>query len=602
MLRSQPCITLKTFCVVLVMAVTSAVWGATEPAHEAEAPQPPKPHVQLSVPEKKWLTTELYTNTPGNYEVLIWGHGEVARAMPEKFDAEEEVREVAKHHIDWYTVGTPKDDAVAKYRKRFETFGIREAIGFPRADTVEQTLKDGAIPSNPSEVKQGKKPKVAPIDPHYIAASLQVVKEQFGKQQNLDWVRAVHFQDEPSGEIPSYDLARESGMPLIPEWDKKVREEFGAGKWGLPITNWDKTVPQTRLAYQKFWAHEFNNYQRTMAQAIRATQPKLTIWSANFWFNIGADLLFDYGELGEFVDGVVVDSYATQQEIGFPGRGRWNAGFVTKIVGDLSHKPVYNHIQVLEYHGATPTPEDIREYASQVLRAGGQGVIYYAIDMPQYKYIRYTDPVRWATMMGIADQLHTLPRLKLPARATTGVWVSQETLATAGPRVRDNDPYIAYVLLGETIGAPFRYVSDWGVERKGASEFADLKILYIANAKYVPTGVRDQLTRWVKDGGVLVLTGADSFTQQIDGTTFASWKEALGVSGTPTSHEDSEEWALGKGLVVLLKESPWKMGIWDDAQRVSRVRDLQSRFGGGVDEPIWRFRLPEVAALPVKAP
>jgi hypothetical protein len=50
---------------------------------------------------------------------------------------------------------------------------------------------------------------------------------------------------------------------------------------------------------------------------------------------------------------------------------------------------------------------------------------------------------------------------------------------------------------------------------------------------------------------------------------------------------------------MVLKESPWKMGVWDDAQRVSEFRDLQTRYGGGMDEPIWRFRLPAVTTIPV---
>src|SRR5262249_1735846 len=155
-----------------------------------------------------------------------------------------------------------------------------------------------------------------------------------------------------------------------------------------------------------------------------------------------------------------------------------------------------------------------------------------------------------------------------------GVWISQETLATTGPRVRDNDPYIAYVLFGEAIGAPFRYISDWGVERKGASEFGDVKILYVANARFIPKGVRDRLSDWVKKGGALVITKDDSFTQQIDGTTFNSWREALGVTGTVTTNDQYTAWSLGKGQVLALKENIWKMGIWDDTQRVAQVRDL----------------------------
>jgi hypothetical protein len=513
--------------------------------------------------------------------------------MPEKFDVEAEVGELTKHHIDWYNVGVPKEtNAFEKFRQRFEATGMRVGLGFPRSNTVEEALKDGALPSNPSEVKQGKKPKVAWIDPHYVAASMRVIDEQFGKGVDLDWVRAIHFQDEPSGEIPYYDISPQSGMPLLKEWDKEVRASYGLGKWGLPVSNWDTNVPESRLAYQRFWSTEFNNYQRTMADALRARHPNLTIWSANFWFNKWADLLFDYGEMGGFLDAIVTDSYVTQQENDVPGRGRWNSGFVTKIIGDLAHKPVYNHIQVILYHDATPTPEDIREYASQVLRAGGQGIVYYAVDVPKYKYVRYTDPARWSAMMEIADQVHVLPRLKRPAHDTTGIWVSQETLATTGPRVKDNDPYIAYVLFGETIGAPFRYISDWGVERKGSPEFGDLKIIYAANARFVPRGVREPLSRWVRNGGVLVLTAADSFTRQIDGTSFASWKEALGVSGKPKAHEHFEEWPFGEGRVLLLNDSFWKMGVWDDASQVGRIRDLQTRYGGGMDEPIWRFRLP----------
>lgn len=571
-----------------------AASGATEPAYERETPHPPISHVQLSVPEKTWLNKELYTTEPGHYEVLIWDHAENPRAMPKGFNVEEEVRELVRHHIDWYNVGTPrKPEEIAKLRRWFETTGMRVGLGFPRTDTVQQALKDGALPANPSEVTQGKKPKVAWIDPHYMAASLRVIEEEYGKKENFNWVRAIHFQDEPSGEIPYYDISLQSGMYLRKDWDKEVRASFGLGKWGLPASNWDTNSPESRLAYQRFWSKEFNNYQRTMADALRARHPELTVWSANFWFNKWSDLLFDYSEMGGFLDAIVTDSYVTQQELDAPGRGRWNAGFVTKIVGDLAQKPVYDHIQVIEYHGATPSSEDIREYASQVLRAGGQGIVYYAVDMPQYRYVRYSDPVRWAAMMDVADQIHVLPKLKIPARDTTGIWVSQETLATTGPRVKDNDPYAAYVLFGETIGAPFRYLSDWGVERKGSPEFDDLRIIYVAtNARFVPRGVREPLGRWIRGGGVLVLVAPDSFTRQIGGTTFASWKEALGVSGKPKVHEHFKEWPFGEGRVLLLKDNFWKLGVWDDASQVAQLRELQAEYGGGMDEPIWRFRLP----------
>ncbi len=63
-------------CLALWLWTGTAILGATEPAYEHETPQPAKSHVQLSVPEKKWLGEELYTTGTGHYEVLIWGHAE----------------------------------------------------------------------------------------------------------------------------------------------------------------------------------------------------------------------------------------------------------------------------------------------------------------------------------------------------------------------------------------------------------------------------------------------------------------------------------------------------------------------------------------------
>jgi hypothetical protein len=45
---------------------------------------------------------------------------------------------------------------------------------------------------------------------------------------------------------------------------------------------------------------------------------------------------------------------------------------------------------------------------------------------------------------------------------------------------------------------------------------------------------------------------------------------------------------------LLLKNNFWKMGVWDDAAQVAQVRELQAQYGGGMDEPIWRFRLPSL--------
>ena len=133
-----------------------------------------------------------------------------------------------------------------------------------------------------------------------------------------------------------------------------------------------------------------------------------------------------------------------------------------------------------------PVPEDIREYASQVLRAGGQGVIYYAIDMPQYKYIRYTDPVRWATMMEIADQLHTLPRLS--CRATPRrVFGSARRLSPRPGLASGTMIPTSRMSFSEKPSAHLSVTyRTGGWNAKVRSEFGDVKILYVANAKYVP--------------------------------------------------------------------------------------------------------------------
>jgi hypothetical protein len=86
--------------VLLSFLLAGLATAAAEPVHEQETAAPAKPRIRLSVPEKKWLGEELCTSAPGHYSVLIWGHAEVPKAMPENFDVEEEVRHLAQHHLD----------------------------------------------------------------------------------------------------------------------------------------------------------------------------------------------------------------------------------------------------------------------------------------------------------------------------------------------------------------------------------------------------------------------------------------------------------------------------------------------------------------------
>lgn len=585
----------------IVFTLASFSADAQEPFYESEGAARSKAGPELSVPQKAWLNRELFLNEKGNYSALIWGHAAVARAMPEKFNLNDEVQELAANRLDWYscfTPGTPSE--MDRFRSWFLQTGMRVSMGFPSTSTEDEAIRLGAQPANPAMVAAGKKPRVAPIDPYYVQASKNLIEARFGANEDLRFIRSVHFQDEPGGALPYFDIGTKWRTPLTAEWEEQVRATAGEGKWGLPKDNWDTTEPEARLAYQKFWAVRYNDYQREMAKMLREKHPEIEIWSANFWFNKGSDLLWDYDEMGEFLDAVVVDSYATQQELDFPGRGRWNAGYVTKIAGDLSKKPVYNHFQAFEYKGAVPRVADIYEYASQTIRAGGMGVIYYAIDMPAYKYIRYTDPARWHALLDIANQLRALPKLRFSATTPTAFWVSQETLATTGPRVKDNSAYAAYVILGEVLGVPFRYVSDWAVARRGDAELEQFRIIYVGPATWTPENVTQRLIDWVKRGGTLVLSDPSAFTRQMAGANFLSWKEALEIVAEPQSvGEKGEEWPLGQGSIIVLQQNPWQMGAWETMpKQLDLIRRLQITKGGGIDEPIWRFRLQPTEGKP----
>ena len=97
----------------------------------------------------------------------------------------------------------------------------------------------------------------------------------------------------------------------------------------------------------------------------------------------------------------------------------------------------------------------------------------------------------------------------------------------------------------------------------------------------------------MRPAGHLLLTQPDSFTRQIDGTSLPDWKKALGIAGDSKKQDGCEEWSDGEGRILLLAQDPWVMQGWTEPGKVQLIRGLQAKFGGGMDEPIWRFRLDE---------
>ena len=377
-----------------------------------------------------------------------------------------------------------------------------------------------------------------PNDPKYQEIIEEYIKSYFPKnQEQLPYMAFIIGKDEPmNNTFEAYSITlNENNRAALLNLDEKIKNEFGFGKFGLydahAKKNDQNAAPFNKIAFMKWWNNAF--MKNTMAQrdAVKKYAPDIAFISHNMNCVRGMGME-DISLLSLTTDYVSADPYPTSAMYNFGrNRGLYHTGFSFKFIKDLSgNKPTSGFIQAFSYCGRSPSPSDIREWASQALKNGANMPNWFSVaDTP----LRVALPDTYRELLRVCNIIHKMNKLEIPEETKTAILFSNSSF------IGNDDEavhswYTTYSILGEKLKTWFRFVSDSGLRLK-LDNLSRYKLVYVPQIKYTDRATAEALLEYVKNGGKAIILDPEAFTWNVDGTPLdALRREIVGcLSGKP---------------------------------------------------------------------
>lgn len=480
------------------------------------------------------------------------------------------------------------------------------------------------------------------LDPAYRASALREIRRIVPQVRNLPYVNFYTGSDEPVTVLPR-------GRARTTPFGRALARDFRrATGFTLPdplARNSRAVTEQLRwLAWSRYSGARFFRMKAEQAALIRRLDPDAVISPNDYGF-IDGFIPWDYSVLARFADVVEADPYVSFAERDRRGRGRYNPGFTTKFLSDLTGKRVRTVTQAFNYSRYLPEVGDLWTWSAQALRAGGTDLSFFASDNP-----RFTRPDFYSGMLDVARAMRGA---RLPAPPVDDAQVVLYATASegqaqphraAGQRYRTpgDELYTTHALLGELGHGAFRFAPDTAIARS-AGALVGVRTLWLPRAETLDRVVADRILAWVRAGGTLVVTDPEAFTRGPRGASLADVRAALigaPLTGPRTgSILEASPGALGEGspddVLTLPVDGPRPRGFGavpegasvvaryidgapgvllrqvgagrvlafagdvmapsvldDPADLVRFVRDVHRWAGGALDHPAWTWRLP----------
>lgn len=476
------------------------------------------------------------------------------------------------------------------------------------------------------------------ISPGWHRAALAEINRLVPKYRDLPYTAYYTGTDEPMI-FPAAGPAEKTAFA------KKLAATITATQGVAPPSS--RTGPTTNpveglrwVAFHRYTGARFFNLRRQQVARIRQLDPNAVV-SPNDYAFIDGFIPWDYTQVADYSDIVEVDPYVSYDEQKNPGRGRYNPGFATKLMADLTGKRVRTIVQAFKYGGYQPVPADVWTWTAQALRAGATDISLYAMDNP-----RFTNQPVYDAMLGISSSMRTA-RLPLPANDPATVLVyntaseaqSQPNRSFAvRPRTRADQLYTAYAGLAELAGSSFVFDVDTRLAADPV-RLARARTVWLPRAEVVDQALADALVRWVQGGGTLVVTDPDAFTRTPRNASLAATRDALigagvapagggrvtiPVGGLGTSQTQAVDVAVtgagqftgvpagaaiigtnadgtpavvsrtvGAGRVIAFASDPMFPATLDAPSGLSDlVRAIQRERGAPLDLAVWKYTLP----------
>lgn len=598
---------------------------------------------------------ELLSDRPADYRMVAWAHNlnrkNVPAALLDKYPADKWPDEVLSMYKESGEVGLgyynlPWQGDIAQ--DIYDRFGVTFDSMCESSATMANAIQAGAELLNPTASKKTSARAVCSlIDPAYVQTAVDELKKHAERFKGAPYVFVYGGKDEPSIPMPEGPIA--SWGPVWKRFAAEMKHAFGGDICDMPARDdpgyiSDETNRPFRwIAYNRWMAYQYAESKKAMYEALKSVDPSAWYNPCDYWFMTGFTP-FDFEKMAQYGDIVECDPYASSAER-IPGRGLYNHGFGPKLLSDLTGKPVRSIVQAFDYAGYEMTPEDLREWVSQSLRAGASHISYYQMDNP-----RFTDPERWRMMIHLSRVITTMNEIERPKDADTAILYSSVSHRAEGASTKANEIYTAHSILGERVGSWFDFRSDDNIPW-GSRKLAEYKAIYVPLGTYEYERLIPLLEEYVRGGGTLISGDPTVFSWDPMGGDLAPYREKLfgvrtvkpvdrtsmtitdtcGIPGLKVGETlpiyrpigrdgwtEDNGWLIettrpdvkvlarfddgtpaitiaeyGKGRAIYFAANPFvpecllEGGEWD-----AFFRAIQKFVGAKTDLPIWRFKLP----------
>ncbi len=597
---------------------------ATHPS----AAVPPTPRVwQLNDP----LFEPLLSKTPPGEQkngAIYWFHSSNAaelRVFAKEFGVRYSLDEAYKELADYKLMPIIQPHAIAKEPLR------SMAAKYHFKVLIEPEWRGAA--SKGAQVIGG---RPYAFDPKSKEAYFETLRSSI--EQAREYIWGVYSWDEMHEQVTGQPLELKLQSPdssLVREIDEEVKKKFGYGKFGLPDTS-KESDPFCWIAYRKWVNYKLLEWQKEIYETTKKLAPEIQVVSFD---PVAGHKPYELDAISPYVDIVTHQLYPSAN----PNRQEF--GFVTKLVADLTGKPVWPCTHVENYAYST-TAEETRELMSQVMRNGGKGFHLYIPDVQggrapsgDTKLTKYGCPERFRAIMGIVQMASEMNEVAIPADPDCAILYSEDHYQsfTAPNHIFPNEPEYAYTFLGPVARTWFKFIND-NMIANGKANLKAWKAIFLPGAKYERPGVVKALADYVKNGGVLVCGDPEAFTWAPDGSSLANLrKELLGVDIAPGVEQNEivfandlpymrlkglklpagspafkltagsnvkvlatfgngdpaiTEHKLGKGKVIFFASNPFfEKAVGDQAWKDFFMALVES-LGIKTNRDIWRFKFP----------
>lgn len=373
------------------------------------------------------------------------------------------------------------------------------------------------------------------LSPGWQATALREIKRLVPRYRNLPYRNYYTGVDEPMIYPPYGPFA---ASPFATSFLAQVKRRYGQP---APSASAPRTTSPAEglrwLAFNRYTGERYFALRAEQAALIRRLDPRGLV-SPNSYAFIHGFIPWDYTKLAGVADVVELDPYVSFDEAKNPGRGRYNHGFGTKLMSDLTGRRIRTIVQAFPYQGYDPAPEDVWTWATQALRAGATDLSLYGENSP-----RFTRPRVYAAMLDIARNLRgtLLPpppvdpaNVVVYATASEGQGQPNAVLAER-PRTLANELYTTYSVLGELAQSTFSFDADTRLVAE-PGRLAQARTVWLPRGETLDRPFAEALLAWVRAGGTLIVTDPDALTRAPDGSSLEDLREALvGPAAVPAT-------------------------------------------------------------------